>query len=164
MSVFTTSISRGNVSTKMSRVTQRSPKSMVFKPWQLSRQPRTSPEERSQTKGIKQETALLTHIHSLVASTETARGGCPTHLERLKKATILHDPFLLSRPIPQQVGDLVKNPLSDAGRPWGLHEGRAGPEGLLFRAQHVCSRDCSPSRDLTEALLPFNLTARLALT
>lgn len=94
--MFTTSISRGSVNTKMSRVTQRSPKSMVFKPWQLSRQPRTSPEERLQTKGLKQPTSLLAHKPSLVASTETARGGCHTHLDRLKKATIIfHDPFNL---------------------------------------------------------------------
>lgn len=94
--MFTTSISKGSVNTKMSRVTQRSPKSMVFKPWQLSRQPKTSPEERSQTKGLKQQTSLVTHIPRLVASTETARGGCHTHLDRLKKATIiLHDPFTL---------------------------------------------------------------------
>lgn len=47
--------------------------------------------------GIQQQTALLTHVHGLVANIQTARGGWHTCLDRLKKATTLYDdPFNLT--------------------------------------------------------------------
>lgn len=57
----------------------------------------------------------------------------------------------------------MKKPLSDAGRPWGLRTGWAGPEGLLFRTQQVCSSGSSLSRDLTEAYSPLTSQQGLLL-